>query len=71
MGASNRSAVATMVERTSRYVILAKLEAPTAEAAAEAIVSEMSRMATSLLKPLHMIKAAKWLAMPKLRHERG
>lgn len=38
MGANNRSAVATMVERTSRYVILAKLEAPTAEAAAEAIV---------------------------------
>ena len=52
MGANNRSAVATMVERTSRYVILAKLEAPTAEAAAEAIVREMSRMAPSLLKTM-------------------
>ncbi|EPJ8754085.1 IS30 family transposase [Pseudomonas capeferrum] len=52
MGANNRSAVATMVERTSRYVILAKLEAPTAEAATEAIVREMSRMAPSLLKTM-------------------
>lgn len=45
MGASNRSAVATMVERTSRFVVLAKLDAPTAECAAQAITREMSRMA--------------------------
>jgi IS30 family transposase len=52
MGANNRSAVATMVERTSRYVVLAKLEAPTAEAAAQAIAREMTRMAPSLLKTM-------------------
>lgn len=52
MGASNRSAVATMVERTSRFVILAKLDEPTAECAAQAITREMSRMAPSLLKTM-------------------
>ena len=52
IGANNRSAVATMVERTSRYVILAKLDAPTADAAAQAITREMSRMAPSLLKTM-------------------
>lgn len=52
MGASNRSAVATMVERTSRFVILAKLDAPTADAALEAMSRELSRMAPSLLKTM-------------------
>jgi IS30 family transposase len=52
MVANNRSAVATMVERTSRFVILAKLDAPTADAAAQAITREMSRMAPSLLKTM-------------------
>lgn len=52
MGASNRSAVATMVERTSRFVILAKLDAPTADAALEAMTRELSRMAPSLLKTM-------------------
>jgi IS30 family transposase len=52
MGASNRSAVATMVERSSRFVVLAKLDAPTAESAAQAITREMSRMAPSLLKTM-------------------
>ncbi len=52
MGASNRSAVATMVERTSRFVVLAKLDEPTAECAAQAITQEMSRMAPSLLKTM-------------------
>lgn len=52
IGANNRSAVATMVERTSRFVILAKLDAPTADAAAQAITREMSRMAPSLLKTM-------------------
>ena len=41
-----------MVEHTSRYVILAKLDAPTADAAAQAITREMSRMAPSLLKTM-------------------
>ena len=52
MGAGNRSAVATMVERTSRFVVLAKLDRPTAECAAQAITREMSRMAPSLLKTM-------------------
>lgn len=52
MGAGNRSAVATMVERTSRFVVLAKLNRPTAECAAQAITREMSRMAPSLLKTM-------------------
>jgi IS30 family transposase len=52
IGANNRSAVATMVERTSRYVILAKLDAPTAEAATIAIIREVSRMAPSRLKTM-------------------
>lgn len=52
MGASNRSAVATMIERTSRFVVLAKLDRPTAECAAQAITREMSRMAPSLLKTM-------------------
>lgn len=52
MGAGNRSAVATMVERTSRFVILAKLDAPTADAALEAMTRELSRMAPSLLKTM-------------------
>lgn len=52
MGASNRSAVATMVERTSRFVILAKLDAPTADAALEAMTRELSRMAPALLKTM-------------------
>jgi IS30 family transposase len=41
-----------MVKRTSRYVILAKLDAPTADAAAQAITRKMSRMAPSLLKTM-------------------
>lgn len=52
MGANNRSAVARMVERTSRFVILAKLDAPTADAALEAMTRELSRMAPSLLKTM-------------------
>ena len=52
MGAGNRSAVATMVERTSRFVVLAKLDAPTADAALEAMSRELSRMAPSLLKTM-------------------
>ncbi len=52
MGAGNRSAVATMVERTSRFVVLAKLDRPTAECAAQAITREMSRMAPSLLQTM-------------------
>ena len=52
MGAGNRSAVATMVERTSRFVILAKLDAPTADAALEAMTRELARMAPSLLKTI-------------------
>lgn len=39
-----------MVECTSRYVILTTLEVPAAEAAAQAIVREMSWMAPSILK---------------------
>ena len=41
-----------MVERTSRYVVLAKLNAPTADAATPAITRELSRMAASLLKTM-------------------
>ena len=52
MGTGNRSAVATMVERTSRFVVLAKLNRPTEECAAQAITREMSRMAPSLLKTM-------------------
>ena len=52
MGAGNRSAVATMVERTSRFVILAKLDAPTADAALEAMTRELGRMAPALLKTM-------------------
>ena len=52
MGAGNRSAVATMVERTSRFVILAKLDASTGDAALEAMTRELSRMAPSLLKTM-------------------
>lgn len=52
MGANNRSAVATMVERTSRFVILAKLDAPTADAALEGMTRELSRMAPALLKTM-------------------
>lgn len=52
MGANNRSAVATMVARTSRFVTLAELDAPTADTAAQAISREMSRMAPSLLKTM-------------------
>lgn len=52
MGTNNRSAVATMVERTSRFVILAKLDAPTADAALEAMTRELSRMAPALLKTM-------------------
>lgn len=52
MGTNNRSAVATMVERTSRFVILANLDAPTADAALEAMTRELSRMAPALLKTM-------------------
>ena len=52
MGTNNRSTVATMVERTSRFVILAKLDAPTADAALEAMTRELSRMAPALLKTM-------------------
>jgi len=52
MGANNRSAVATIVERTSRFVILTKLDAPTADAALEAMTRELSRVAPALLKTM-------------------
>lgn len=52
MGAGNRSAVATMVERTRRFVVLAKLDAPAADAALEAMTRELSRMARSLLRSM-------------------
>lgn len=41
-----------MSVKTLSYVILAKLDAPTAEAAARAITREMSRMAPALLKTM-------------------
>ncbi len=59
MGANNRSTVARMVERTSRFVILAKLEAPTTDAALEAMTRELSRMASALLKTITHAKAAR------------
>jgi hypothetical protein len=40
------------VERTSRFVMLAKLDAPTADAAFEAMTGELSRMAPALLKTM-------------------
>ncbi len=52
MGAGNRSAVSTMVERTSRFVVLAKLDRPKSECATQAITREMSRLAPSLLKTM-------------------
>jgi IS30 family transposase len=52
MGANNRSAVATMVERTSRFVILAKLDAPAADAVLEAMTRELLRMAPALRKTM-------------------
>jgi IS30 family transposase len=52
MGANNRAVIATMVERTSRFVILAKLDAPTADAALEAMTRELSRMAPALLRTM-------------------
>ncbi|GGE33100.1 hypothetical protein GCM10007421_03590 [Halopseudomonas oceani] len=41
-----------MVERTSRFVILAKLDAPKADAALEAMTRELTRMAPTLLKAM-------------------
>lgn len=43
-GASNRSAVGTLVERTSRYVILARMDGTDAEAALEGFTRKLRRV---------------------------
>jgi len=63
MGANNRSTVARMAERTSRFVILAKLEAPTTDAALEAVTRELSQMTSAPLKTITDAKAARWPSM--------
>jgi transposase, IS30 family len=51
-GAMNRSSVATLVERTSRYVILAKLENSSARCVLDAFTRRMKTVPESLRKTL-------------------
>ncbi|MFC4161880.1 IS30 family transposase [Chitinimonas lacunae] len=51
-GAYNRSAVGTLVERTSRYVLLAKMTDATADAALEAFTRRLRHVPVSVRKTL-------------------
>ena len=51
-GAGNRSAVGTLVERTSRYVILARMDGTGADAALEAFTRKFRRLPAGVRKTL-------------------
>ncbi|WP_249641076.1 IS30 family transposase, partial [Cupriavidus sp. U2] len=51
-GAGNRSAVATLVERKTRFVVLAKMDGCGAEAALEALTKKFRRVPLALRKSL-------------------
>ncbi|WP_407951213.1 IS30 family transposase [Parachitinimonas caeni] len=51
-GAANRSAVGTLVERTSRFVLLAKMHDATADSALEAFTRRMRHLPAGLRKTL-------------------
>lgn len=52
LGASNRSAIATLVERTSRLVLLVKLEQKDAASVAQALARRLKKLPASLRKTL-------------------
>jgi transposase, IS30 family len=52
MGAGNRSAIATLVERTSRLVLLVKLEQKDAASVAQALTRRLKQLPASLRKTL-------------------
>lgn len=55
MGSQNRSAIGTLVERTTRFVILLHLPGPkSAEAVAEAMITQMSEL------PAHLRRSITW-----------
>jgi IS30 family transposase len=51
-GAANRSAVGTLVERTSRYIVLARMDGTGADAALESFTREFRRIPACLRKTL-------------------
>ncbi len=51
-GAANRSAVGTLIERTSRYVVLARMAGTDAEAALDGFSRKLRRIPASLRKTL-------------------
>ena len=52
LGAGNRSAIATLVERTSRLVLLVKLEQKDAASVAQALARRLKKLPASLRKTL-------------------
>ena len=51
-GAFNRSAVGTVVERKTRYLVLGKMRGCTAEAALEGFTRQMKRLPAALRKSM-------------------
>jgi len=66
MGAFNRSAVGTVVERKTRFVILSKMRGCTAEAALEGFSRQMKRLPAVLRKSMTYDRGTEMACHPEL-----
>ena len=65
-GAFNRSAVGTVVERKTRFVILSKMRGCTAEAALEGFTRQMKRLPAALRKSMTYDRGSEMACHPEL-----
>lgn len=65
-GAFNRSAVGTVVERKTRYLILSKMRGCTADAALEGFTRQMKRLPAALRKSMTYDRGSEMACHPEL-----
>jgi IS30 family transposase len=63
-GASNKSAIGVLVERTTRLVLLAKMPDATAESALAAFTFKLNQIAAPLRQTLTYPPASEYLSPP-------
>jgi IS30 family transposase len=67
-GAFNRSAVGTVVERKTRFVILSKMQGCTASAALEGFTRQMKRLPVALRRSMTYDRGSEMACHPELSH---